>query len=82
MAPQTVSTADQFETNNAEVKKLKMLCTPGNKNGEGVFDTTTPEGMFIYRISSSFAELERDLTRERLREAIEARRVFASPSVV
>jgi hypothetical protein len=41
MAPQTVSTADQFETNNAEVKKLKMLCTPGNKNGLGVFDTTT-----------------------------------------
>jgi DNA invertase Pin-like site-specific DNA recombinase len=37
----------------------------GFKSLSNAIDTTTPEGMFIYRISSSFAELERDLARER-----------------
>jgi hypothetical protein len=41
VAPMTVSLADQFETGTATVKKLRHLCTPGDKNAEGVFDTTT-----------------------------------------
>ena len=36
----------------------------GFKSLSNAIDTTTPEGMFIYRISSSFAELERDFARE------------------
>jgi hypothetical protein len=41
ISPMSVSLADQFESTTASVKKLKMLCTPGDKNGEGVFDTVT-----------------------------------------
>jgi DNA invertase Pin-like site-specific DNA recombinase len=37
----------------------------GFKSLSDAIDTTMPEGLFIYRISSSFAELERDLARER-----------------
>jgi hypothetical protein len=41
MAPMTVSLSDQFESGTASVTKVRQLCAPGNKNGEGVFDTTT-----------------------------------------
>jgi DNA invertase Pin-like site-specific DNA recombinase len=37
----------------------------GFKGLSNAIDTTMPEGQFIYRVSSSFAELERDLARER-----------------
>jgi predicted DNA-binding protein len=37
----------------------------GIKNLTNAIETTTPEGMCIYRISNSFVELERDLARER-----------------
>lgn len=46
----------------------------GFKSLNNAIDTTTAEGMFIYRISSSFAELERDLTRERTLAGITAAR--------
>jgi DNA invertase Pin-like site-specific DNA recombinase len=47
----------------------------GFKSLSNAIDTTTPEGMFIYRISSSFAELERDLARERTMAGLTAARV-------
>jgi DNA invertase Pin-like site-specific DNA recombinase len=46
----------------------------GFKSLSNAIDTTTPEGMFIYRISSSFAELERDLARERTMAGLTAAR--------
>jgi DNA invertase Pin-like site-specific DNA recombinase len=46
----------------------------GFKSLSNAIDTTTPEGMFIYRISSSFAELERDLARERTMAGLSAAR--------
>jgi DNA invertase Pin-like site-specific DNA recombinase len=46
----------------------------GFKSLSNAIDTTTPEGMFIYRISSSFAELERDLARERTLAGLTAAR--------
>jgi DNA invertase Pin-like site-specific DNA recombinase len=46
----------------------------GFKSLSNAIDTTTPEGMFIYRISSSFAELERDLARERTMAGLNAAR--------
>jgi DNA invertase Pin-like site-specific DNA recombinase len=46
----------------------------GFKSLSNAIDTTTPEGMFIYRISSSFAELERDLARERTMAGLQAAR--------
>jgi DNA invertase Pin-like site-specific DNA recombinase len=46
----------------------------GFKSLSNAIDTTTPEGMFIYRISSSFAELERDLARERTNAGLTAAR--------
>jgi DNA invertase Pin-like site-specific DNA recombinase len=46
----------------------------GFKSLSNAIDTTTPEGMFIYRISSSFAELERDLARERTMAGLQATR--------
>jgi DNA invertase Pin-like site-specific DNA recombinase len=46
----------------------------GFKSLSNAIDTTTAEGMFIYRISSSFAELERDLTRERTMAGLKAAR--------
>ena len=46
----------------------------GFKSLSNAIDTTTPEGMFIYRISSSFAELERDLARERTLAGLAAAR--------
>ena len=46
----------------------------GFKSLSNAIDTTTPEGMFIYRISSSFAELERDLAGERTMAGLSAAR--------
>jgi DNA invertase Pin-like site-specific DNA recombinase len=46
----------------------------GFKSLSNAIDTTTPEGMFIYRISSAFAELERDLARERTMAGLQAAR--------
>ena len=46
----------------------------GFKSLSNAIDTTTPEGMYIYRISSSFAELERDLARERTLAGLTAAR--------
>jgi DNA invertase Pin-like site-specific DNA recombinase len=46
----------------------------GFKSLSNAIDTTTPEGMFIYRISSSFAELERHLARERTMAGLQAAR--------
>jgi DNA invertase Pin-like site-specific DNA recombinase len=46
----------------------------GFKSLRNALDTTTPEGLFIYRISSSFAELERDLARERTMAGLQAAR--------
>jgi DNA invertase Pin-like site-specific DNA recombinase len=46
----------------------------GFKSLSNAIDTTTPEGMFIYRISSSFAELERDLACERTLAGLTAAR--------
>jgi hypothetical protein len=52
-----VSLADQFESATATVKKLKQLCTPGDKNAEGVFDTTTH--LVAYSIKSSLKHARR-----------------------
>jgi DNA invertase Pin-like site-specific DNA recombinase len=46
----------------------------GFKSLSNAIDTTTPESMFIYCISSSFAELERDLARERTMAGLQAAR--------
>jgi DNA invertase Pin-like site-specific DNA recombinase len=46
----------------------------GFKSLSNAIDTTTPEGMFIYRISSSFAELERNLARERTMAGLQVAR--------
>jgi DNA invertase Pin-like site-specific DNA recombinase len=46
----------------------------GFKSLSNAIDTTTPEGLFIYRISSAFAELERDLARERAMAGLQAAR--------
>jgi len=35
--------ADQFETTTAHVRKVKDLCPPANKNGEGIHDAVTHE---------------------------------------
>lgn len=39
--PQTVTLADQFESGNAQVKKVKSLCNPADKNDEGINDPDT-----------------------------------------
>src|SRR5262245_44329666 len=46
----------------------------GFKSLSNAIDTTTPEDLFIYRISSAFAELERDLARERTIAGLQAAR--------
>ena len=46
----------------------------GFKSLSNAIDTTTPEGMFLYRISSAFAEIERDLARERTMAGLQAAR--------
>ena len=46
----------------------------GFKSLSNAIDTTTPEGMFIYRISSAFAEIEGDLARERTMAGLQAAR--------
>jgi hypothetical protein len=36
-----VTLADQFDTGTYEGKVAKLLCTPADKNGEGIFDSAT-----------------------------------------
>src|SRR6202008_3405421 len=48
-----VSLQDDYETDpSATVRKVKYLCTPANKNAEGVIDNVTHE--MSYQIKSSF----------------------------
>jgi hypothetical protein len=56
-ASMSVSLADQFESATASVRKVKHLCTPGDKNGEGVFDTTTH--LVAYQIKSDIKHVRR-----------------------
>jgi hypothetical protein len=57
LASMSVSLADQFETGTATVRKVKYMCTPGDKNAEGVFDTTTH--LVAYQIKSDIKHTRR-----------------------
>jgi hypothetical protein len=53
-----VSLVDQLENDPAaSVRKLKQLCTPANKNAEGVADPVTHQ--VAYQIKSSFRHVRR-----------------------
>jgi hypothetical protein len=56
-ARMSVSLADQFESATAEVRKLKNLCTPADKNAEGVSDNTTH--LVAYQIKSAIRHVRR-----------------------
>ncbi len=49
----------------------------GFKSLHNNIDTTTSEGMFMYRLFSALAELERDLLRERTMAGLAAARVLS-----
>ncbi|HJQ84215.1 MAG TPA: penicillin acylase family protein [Candidatus Binatia bacterium] len=46
--PRTLTLADAFETKSTVVRKLDTVCTPVDKNGEGIRDQST--GLACYRI--------------------------------
>jgi DNA invertase Pin-like site-specific DNA recombinase len=48
---------------------VKIACTR-----EGAIDSTTPQGRAFMQVRAVFAELERNLTRERIREGLAVRR--------
>jgi acyl-homoserine lactone acylase PvdQ len=48
--PRTVTLADQYETKNTILTKPESVCTPADKNGEGIKDPTV--SLTCYRIKS------------------------------
>lgn len=49
-------------------QKIRLICTDMN------FDTDTPQGKFFFSVVGAFAELEREITRERIMAGIERAR--------
>ena len=49
-------------------QKIRLICTDMN------FDTDTPQGKFFFSVVGAFAELEREMTRERIMAGIERAR--------
>jgi hypothetical protein len=47
-----VHLVDQFEDINADVKKVKTLCPPADKNGEGIIDSVTHLQAYQFRAVS------------------------------
>jgi hypothetical protein len=47
-----VNLVDQFENITVSATKLRMLCAPSDKNGEGVFDTATHLEAYLMRANT------------------------------